>query len=146
MKSDDPALDKRRQELFDRAQKMDVLILSVLKTHLLTEQCMNDYMTAGGLKKRWIRKRFSDKMKKCKLLAKDEGKDPLWDVLDAANDLRNKIAHTPEIAEIQKKMAILKDKYFACLTQKQVDQLDELTEPGDPFTGRPVHAAGLGAR
>ena len=87
MKSDEPALDKRRQELFDRAQKMDVLILSVLKTHLLTEQCMNDYMTAGGLKKRWIRKRFSDKMKKCKLLAKDEGKDPLWDVLDAANDL-----------------------------------------------------------
>jgi hypothetical protein len=35
----------------------------------------------------------------------------------------NKIAHTPEIAEIQKKMAILKDKYFACLTQKQVDGL-----------------------
>jgi hypothetical protein len=32
------------------------------------------------------------------------------------------------------------------LTQKQVDQLDELAEPGDPFSSRPVQAAGLGAR
>jgi|SRR5579864_1865110 len=125
MKSDDLDLEKYRQEIFDRAQKMDALILSVLKTHLLVEQCMNDYMTVCGLKKRWIRKRFSDKMKKCKLLAKDEGKDPLWDVLEAANCLRNKIAHTLDIAEIKEKMAILKEKYFACLTQKQVDGIKD---------------------
>jgi len=30
-------------------------------------------------------------------------------------------------------------------SRPQVDQLDELTESGDPFTGRPVHAAGLDA-
>ena len=125
MKPDDAELEKRRQEVFDRAKKMDALILSVLKTHLLTEQCMNGYMMGSGLKKRWIRKRFFDKMKKCRLLAKGEGKDPLWDVLDAANDLRNKIAHTLEIAEIKEKMVILKDKYFACLTQKQVDGLKD---------------------
>jgi hypothetical protein len=125
MKSDDPELEKRRQEMFVRAQKMDALILSTLKTHLLAEQCMNDYMTASGLKKRWIRKPFSEKMKKCKLLAKGEDKDALWDVLDAANDLRNKIAHTLDIAEIKEKMAIVKNKYFACLTQKQVDSLKD---------------------
>jgi hypothetical protein len=28
--------------MIDRAQKMDALILSVLRTHLLAEQCMND--------------------------------------------------------------------------------------------------------
>ena len=129
MKTDDPELEKRRQEMFDRAQKMDTLILAVLKTHLLAEQTMDGYMTASGLKKRWIKKRFSDKMKKCKLLAKGEDKDPLWDVLKAANCLRIKIAHTLDIAEIKEKMAILKDKYFACLSQKQVDGLKD--QPDD---------------
>jgi hypothetical protein len=125
MKSDDPGLEKRREEMIDRAQKMDALILSTLKAHLLAEQCMNAYMTASGLKKRWIRKSFSHKITKCKLLAKGEDKDPLWDVLGAANDLRNKIAHTLEIAAIEEKLAILKEKYFACLTQKQVDSLKD---------------------
>lgn len=129
MKLDDPELEKRRQEMFDRALKMDALILSILKTHILTEKCMEDYLLASGLKKRWLNKRFSDKMKKCKTLSKEEAKDPLWDVLQAANDLRNTVAHTLEIEKIKVKMAELKDKYFACLTEKQVDGLRE--QPDD---------------
>jgi hypothetical protein len=125
VRTDDPELEKHRQEAFERVQKMDLLILSVLKTHLLTEQCMNDYMTASGLKKRWIKKRFADKMKKCKLLAKSEGNDPLWDVLEAANCLRNKIAHTPDITAINEKMAVLKEKYFSQLTENQVSGLKD---------------------
>jgi len=129
MKPDDPELEKRRQEMIDRVQKMDALILSILKTHLLAEKCMEDYILASGLKKRWLSKRFSDKMKKCKTLAKGEDKDPLWGVLEAANDLRNTVAHTLEIATIKAKMAVLKDKYFACLSQKQVDGLKD--QPDD---------------
>jgi hypothetical protein len=59
------------------------------------------------------------------VLAKGEDKDPLWDVLGAANNLRNTIAHTLEIVKIKEKMAILKDKYFACLTQRQIDGLKD---------------------
>jgi hypothetical protein len=129
MKSDDPELEKRRQEMIERAQNMDALILSVLKTHLLTEKSMEDYILASGFKKRWLNKRFSEKLAKCRVLAQGEDKDPLWDVLVAANDLRNKIAHTLEIAEIKKKMAILKEKYFAGLTQRQVDGLKD--QPDD---------------
>jgi hypothetical protein len=72
VKTDDPELEKRRQEMIDRAQKMDALILSVLRTHLLAEQCMNDYILASGFKKRWIKKRFSDKMTnaRCSLKAR----------------------------------------------------------------------------
>ncbi|WP_315795712.1 hypothetical protein [Bradyrhizobium sp. SZCCHNRI3043] len=129
MKSDDPELEKRRQEMIDRAQKMDALTLSILKTHLLAEKCMEDYILASGFKRRWLNKRFSDKMKKCKTLAKEEAKDPLWDVLEAANDLRNTVAHTLEIEKIKDKMAALKDKYFACLTEKQVHGLKD--QPDD---------------
>ena len=119
MKSDDPELEKRQKEISSRAQNMDPLILSILKTHLLTEQCMNDYIEASGLKKQWIRKRFSDKMKKCKLISKEEAGDPLWGVLEAANLLRNTVAHTLEIVKIKEKMAVLKEKYLASLTEEQ---------------------------
>lgn len=55
---------------------------------------MNDYMTTSGLKKRWIAKRYSDKMKKCMRLSKDEANDPYWNALEKSNLLRNTIAHT----------------------------------------------------
>ena len=81
---------------------------------------MNDYLTANGVKRRWFRKKtFWDKMQKGKLVAKDEGKDLLWDVLDAANQLRNTIAHSLSIDKIEAKMATLKDKYLGLLTEKQ---------------------------
>jgi hypothetical protein len=92
---------------------------------------MNDYIVASGVKRKWLRKKsFSDKMQKCKLLAKEECKDVLWDVLDAANQLRNTIAHTLSIDTIADKMAQLKEKYLACMTEKQAaglkDQPDDL--------------------
>ena len=110
---------------------MDKLTLSTLRSHLLAEQCMNDYIVASGVKRKWLRKKsFSDKMQKCKLLAKEECKDVLWDVLDAANQLRNTIAHTLSIDTIADKMAQLKEKYLACMTEKQAaglkDQPDDL--------------------
>lgn len=129
MKSDDPELEKRRQEMIDRVQKMDALILSILKAHLLAEKCMEDYILASGFKKRWLNKRFSEKMKKCRTLAKSESVDPLWGVLEAANDLRNIVAHTLETEKINEKMSVLKTKYFACLTEKQADGLKD--QPDD---------------
>ena len=120
MKPDDERLEKRRQEMFDRVQKMDALTLSILRTHLLAEQCMVDYILASDVKRKWLRKKtFADKMQKCKLLAKDEGDDALWDVLDAANQLRNTIAHSLSIEKIAEKMKQLKERYFAFLTEEQ---------------------------
>jgi uncharacterized protein YutE (UPF0331/DUF86 family) len=126
VKPDDEQLEKRRQEMFDRAQKMDALTLSVLRTHLLAEQCMCDYILASDVKRRWLRnKTFSDTMQKCKQLAKDEGDAELWDVLDAANQLRNTIAHTLSIEKIAEKMKQLKERYFAFLTEKQAADLKD---------------------
>jgi hypothetical protein len=68
-------------------------------------------------------------MLKCRVLAKEEGKDPMWDVLEATNQLRNAIAHTLSIDEIADKMARLREKYFACLTEEQTAGLKD--QPDD---------------
>jgi hypothetical protein len=113
MKTGDPRLENARKEMLDRNDKMDKLTLAALRSHLVAEQSMNDYIVASGVKRKWLlNKTFSKKMKKCKLLSKDERNDPLWDVLVAANQLRNAIAHTLSIGEISDKMARLKEKYW----------------------------------
>ena len=58
-------------------------------------------------------------MAKCKLLAKDESDAARWDVLDAANQLRNTIAHSLSVEKIAEKMKQLKERYFAFLTEEQ---------------------------
>jgi hypothetical protein len=130
MKTDDPELEKAQKEMFERAEKMDKLTLAVLRSHIVAEQCMTDYILAGGVKPKWFSKKtFWDKMQKCKLLAKEEGKDPLWGVLEAANELRNKIAHTLAADEIADKMVQLKKKHLASLTTKQASDLKD--QPDD---------------
>ncbi len=130
MKPDDKELEKRGKEMFDRAQKMDALTLSILRTHLLAEQCMVDYILASDVKRKWLRKKtFSDKMQRCKLLANDQGDDTLWDVLDAANQLRNTIAHSLSIEKIAENMKQLKERYFAFPMEEQAAGLAD--QPDD---------------
>jgi hypothetical protein len=129
VKTDDLRLEKARKEMTERLEKMDKLTLATLRSHLLAEQCMEEYILASGVKPRWLRKkRFWDKMQKCKRLAKEEGNDSLWGVLDAANQLRNAIAHTLSADEISAKMAALKEKYLACLTEQQAAGLKDQTD------------------
>jgi hypothetical protein len=131
MKTDDPRLEKARKEMLERIDKMDKLTIAMLRSHLLAEQCMNDYIVASGVKRKWLsKKNFWDKMQKCKMLAKEEGKDPLWDVLEAANQLRNTIAHTLSMDKIAEKIVQLREKYLTSLTEEQAtgfkDQPDDV--------------------
>lgn len=130
MKADDPRLEKARKEMLERNDKMDKLTLATLRSHLIGEQSMNDYIVARGVKRKWLlKKTFWQKMQKCKLLSKEERNDPLWDVLDAANQLRNAIAHTLSIEKISDKMAQLKEKYLESLTEEQAAGLKD--QPDD---------------
>jgi hypothetical protein len=130
VKTDDPRLEKSRQEMFERVEKMNALTLAVLRSHLLAEQCMGDYLIASGKKPKWVRKqKFWTKIERCKKLAKREGDDDLWRILATANHLRNSIAHTLSSEEIAEKMKQLKDQYFAYLTAEQAAGLAD--EPDD---------------
>jgi hypothetical protein len=129
VKTDDPRLEKSRQEMFERVEKMNALTLSVLRSHLLAEQCMGDYIIARGKKPKWVQKqKFSTKMERCKKLAKDEGDDELWRILDAANQLRNTIAHTLSSDKIAEKMKQLRDRYLAFLTAEQAAGLADRSD------------------
>jgi hypothetical protein len=130
VETDDPRLEKSRKEMFERVKKMNALTLAALRSHLLAEQCMGDYIIASGKKPKWVRRqKFSTKIERCKKLVEDEGDGELWGVLDAANQLRNTIAHTLSSDMIAEKMKQLKDRYLACLTAEQAaglaDQSDD---------------------
>jgi len=49
--------------------------------------------------------KFSDKLEKCKLLAKNEGDKESWEVLGIANQLRNTIGHSLSTERARAKQA-----------------------------------------
>lgn len=130
MKTDDPRLEESRKKMVERVEKMNALTIAVLRSHLLAEQCMNDFILASGVKRKWLKKAtFDEKLQKCKAIVVQEKDDPLWDVLKSANVLRNTIAHTLDANKIEHRMKELKDTYLAALTPQQAQGLAE--QPDD---------------
>ena len=130
MKTDDPRLEESRKKMIERVEKMNALTIAVLRAHLLAEQCMNDFILSGGVKRKWLKKAtFDEKVQKCKAIAVREKDDALWGVLKSANILRNTIAHTLDADKIEQRMKELKDTYLAVLTPQQAQGLAE--QPDD---------------
>lgn len=130
MKFDDPEFQQRIAEARQRAENMNALTLSILRNHLEAELIMNDYITTNGVSKRKLRRmKFSDKMEKCKLFAKGEENEPWWGILNAANSLRNTIAHNLDADKIDRRMADLKEKYLATMTSENSAVIEN--EPDD---------------
>lgn len=130
MNIDDPEVQQWIAEIRKRNENMKALTLSILRNHLEAEQIMNDYLTASGVSKRKQRRmKFSDKMEKCKVLAKGEEAEPWWDILNAANSLRNTIAHNLDPDKIERRMADLKQKYLATMTPQNAVRIEN--EPDD---------------
>jgi hypothetical protein len=109
MKADDPRLEASRKELFERIKKMDELMLTVLKNHVGLEQFLSEFLEASGKKPDEMS--FYEKAKECEGLRPPEVEPAIWKVLCAANELRNKIAHTFEQAKIKAKMDALRAAY-----------------------------------
>ncbi len=117
MKTDDPRLEESRKKALERIQKINDMMLTVLKNHLVVEQFMNDFLDVSGRKHRGLT--FDKKSKRCKGLKPAEIDPPIWKVLDAGNALRNKIAHTLDQSQIQSKMDELRADFLAALTPEQ---------------------------
>ena len=60
MKADDPRLVEGAKRLTDRIAKYDERIVTVLKSHLATEQSLNDLLAAAS--RRWKKRRFAGKI------------------------------------------------------------------------------------
>jgi hypothetical protein len=117
MKADDPRLEASRKDLFERIKKMDELMLTVLKNHVGIGQFLSEFLEASGKKPDEMS--FYEKAKECEGLRPPEVEPAIWKVVYAANELRNKIAHTFEQAKIKVKMDALRAAYLAALTPTQ---------------------------
>jgi hypothetical protein len=126
VKTDDPRLEASRKKLLERIQKINDLMLTVLKNHLVLEQFINEFLDGSGKKHDDLT--FAKKVALCEELEPPEIDPPIWKTLTAANGLRNKIAHTLDQAQIRAKMDELRGAYLAALTPTQakgVEQLDD---------------------
>jgi hypothetical protein len=127
MKTDDPELEKSRQEFFARIQKINDLILTVIKNHLTVEQFLNDLLKAHG--RGYKKKNFAGKMDIAKNQPKPpEIEQPIWVLLKACNDLRNKIAHTFEETVIQEKVRNVRQCYLEALSPEQRKHAEPLDD------------------
>jgi hypothetical protein len=125
MKADDPRLEKARQEAIERVKRVDEMMVTVLKNHLVVEQFMDEFLLASGKK---ADGKFSDKIDRCRGLKPPEFTDKDWAVLSKANQLRNKIGHTLDQAEIKAKMDEVRVAYLAALSDEQRPHSEKLDD------------------
>lgn len=72
---------------------------------------------------------FFEKVAESEELNPSEVDKAVWEVLYAANKLRNKIAHTFDQAKIKTKMDALRAAYLAALTPTQAETSKTLDDP-----------------
>jgi hypothetical protein len=133
MKADDPRLEKSRQEAIARVARVNEMMVTVLKSHIVVEQFMDEFLAVSGRKPKGT---FADKAQSCQDLKPPEIEPALWEVLKKANLLRNKIAHTLDHAEIQVKMDRLRAAYLAALSDQQrphSENLDDIRTAAGAF-------------
>ncbi len=125
MKADDPRLVESLRETIERVSRVNEMIVTVLKNHLVVEQLMDEFLVSSGKK---AKRSFADKAQHCQSLKPPEIDEPIWKVLTAANQLRNKIAHTLDQAEIKTKMDEVRTAYLAVLSDQQRPHSEQLED------------------
>jgi len=126
MRADDPRLENSRKQAIERVNRLNEMMVTVLKNHLVVEQFMDEFLVASGKKANGS---FADKAQHCQSIKPPEIDPPIWKVLTASNQLRNKIAHTLDQAEIKMKMDEVRAAYLAALSDQQrphSEKLDDL--------------------
>jgi hypothetical protein len=126
VKTDDPRLEQGRKKLVERSQKINDLILTVLKSHLIVEQFMNEFLDVSGEEHENLQ--FKDKADLCETLKPAEIEPAVWKILTAANKPRNKIAHTLDQAQIKSEMDTLRASYVGALTPAQAQGVEGLDD------------------
>ncbi len=96
MKFDDARLEQSRREAEDRIRNFNTLTLAVIRSHLLIEQTMDNFLEAALFHPEYVCKTFGfdQKVKLCRSMCFNEDGDQIWKIVKAANELRNTIAHS----------------------------------------------------
>jgi hypothetical protein len=129
MKFDD-ALEKSRHEVEQRIRNFNALTLAVIRSHLLLEQTIDNFPAAALFHPEYVRKtfEFDQKINLCRSMCFNEDGDQIWKIVKAANELRNKIAHSLDQDQIAAKMKRLREAYLAVLTPEQAKEAEKLPD------------------
>jgi hypothetical protein len=126
VKADDPRLEKAAQEMIERIKKYDERMLTVIKNHLGCEDFLSRLLSAAG--RRWKNRQFAGKLDVAKEINPPEIEEPVWNLLNAGNKLRNAVAHGHEESKIAAMMADLRKAYLAALTPSQAKHAEVLDD------------------
>jgi hypothetical protein len=122
MKSDDERLALNWKELIERRKKIDDLRLAVISGHLMMEETLDRFLEASVYNPEKLKDAnlgFRQKGYLAWALARFMATDELWYVLWSINELRNRIAHDLDAADIQAKMKYLRQQYVRALSLAQ---------------------------
>jgi hypothetical protein len=119
-------LGDARKAWAERRERINNLILSVLKSHLLIEQFMNGMLEAGGKNSEDMT--FAQKMCECENLKAEEIEDWVFPLLKKANQLRNKIAHTLDQDQIKSRMDEVRATFLATLKPNDAEAYDKFSD------------------
>jgi hypothetical protein len=115
----------------ERRKKIVDLRLGVLEGHLVMEEALNGFLEASLFNPAELnleRVNFHVKGNFSVSLAASRGKDEMWAVLWAINQLRNKLAHNLDSEEIDEKMVFLRKTYVAALEPKPAEHAKSLSD------------------
>jgi hypothetical protein len=79
IKADDPRLEESLKKLTERIQKINDMIVTILKNHLVLEQFINEFLAVCGIKTKG--RSFDAKAKLCERQKPPEIEAPIWDVI-----------------------------------------------------------------
>jgi hypothetical protein len=126
METDDPRLVEQLKKLDDQLAAFDQRMLTVLKTHLAAEQCMNELLKAKS--KPWKDRKFAGKLDLCEQIKHEDLPAKMWEVLRRGNKLRNAVAHADSEGAINQRMTDLRKALIDWVAVSQKDGIKTMTD------------------
>jgi len=126
MDIDDPRLVQAHKDMTARIERYDERIVTVLKSHLGVEQCLDDLLKTAS--RRWRGRTFAGKIDVAQKLFLPELDEHIWSVLKAGNNLRNAVAHGDKEGTITARMTDLRKAYVAAVSPEQREGVEEMTD------------------
>lgn len=134
MRNDDPKFLKAQKAAAEQMRYVDALSLSITKGHRIMEMAIDEVLPLFTPKKRWwfflvkpVRG-FKSRARRCMKYIKAPEAAETWDVLWAADSLRNELSHERDMNKINAKMAKLRKLYLKTLSEGNKRGIDAVAD------------------
>jgi hypothetical protein len=121
MKADDPRFEAAHKRFKEHIERIDNMILTVLKAQITVERFMIAFLEAHGKD----HKHFfftSQKIKECKRIDPPGVGQTIWDLLTLCSYVRNELAHSLDNEELNARMTAVRAAYIAVTDDERQKQ------------------------